>query len=229
MWVRTFLMLTVVGIALALLGTAWIALPTESSADLSPPLVAFEPKQSQVSGPYSADFAALARGFRPQAYRSFCGPASIATVLRAYRVELADQREVFPSLSFKLDAFYSGVSLAQLAALARHNSLQTELVYADALTLDQFRERIKTNLAQEGDFVLVNYDRRVLRQSGAGHISTVGAYDEGRDAFLILDEAAYRYPFTWVPAALLYQAVHTRADQHYRGVLFVQRYASPSP
>jgi hypothetical protein len=45
---------------------------------------------------------------------------------------------------------------------------------------------------------------------------------------LILDEAAYRYPFTWVPTTLLYKAVRTRADKHYRGVLFVQSYRSPS-
>ncbi len=228
MWVRTSAILAIIAIALGVLGTAWIAFPTESSADLSPPLVAFEPKQSTATGPYSADFAALARGFRPQTYRSFCGPASIATVLRAYHVEPLDQRDVFPSLRFKLDTFYSGVSLAELAELAQHNGLKSELVYADALTLDQFRDRIKTNLAHEGDFVLINYDRQVLKQSGAGHISAVGAYDEARDAFLVLDEAAYRYPFTWVPATLLYKAVHTRANKRYRGVLFVQGYRSPS-
>lgn len=228
MWVRSAVILAVVAAALGVLGTTWIAFPTESQADLVPPLVAFEPKQFTVTGHYSADFAALARGFRPQAYRSFCGPASIATVLRAYNVESLDQRDVFPSLGFKVDTFYSGMSLAELAELAQHNGLQSELVYADALTLDQFRERITTNLAHEGDFVLVNYDRRVLKQSGAGHISAVGAYDEARDAFLVLDEAAYRYPFTWVPATLLYKAVHTRADKRYRGVLFVQSYRSPS-
>lgn len=221
-------MLAVVAIALGVAGTTWVAFPTNSRTDLAPPLVAFEPTQAPVTGPFSSDFAALARAFRPQVYRSFCGPASIATVLRAYGVETVDQRDVFPSLSFKLDTFYSGVSLAQLAALARHNGMQTELIYADALTLDQFRERLKTNLADDGDFVLVNYDRRILKQAGAGHISAVGAYDEARDAFLILDEAAYRYPFTWVPTTLLYKAVRTRADKHYRGVLFVQSYRSPS-
>lgn len=58
----------------------------------------------------------------------------------------------------------------------------------------------------------------------AGHISPVGAYDPGRDAFLVLDEASFKYPFTWVPAPLLYQAVHTRADGRYRGVLFIHGY-----
>lgn len=228
MWMRTSVILVVVAIVCGVLGTAWIAFPTTSNAYLSPPLVAFESEQATVTGPYGTDFPALARGFRPQAYRSFCGPASIATVLRAYRVEPMDQRDVFPSLQFKLDTFYSGVSLAELAALAKHNGLQSELVYADTMTLDQFRARIKTNLARNGDFVLVNYDRQVLKQSGAGHISAVGAYDEARDAFLVLDEAAYRYPFTWVPAPLLYEAAHTLADEHYRGVLFVQGYRSPS-
>jgi hypothetical protein len=128
---------------------------------------------------------------------------------------------MFPSLLAKLDTFYSGMSLAELAELASSVGLHAEIVYADAFDLDSFRSRLKENLGRQGDFVVVNYDRRVLKQSGAGHISTVAAYDESRDAFLVLDEAAYRYPFTWVPAPLLYAAVHTRAGERFRGVLFI--------
>jgi hypothetical protein len=116
------------------------------------------------------------------------------------------------------------MSLAELHDLARGVGLKSELVYADTLSFETFRDRLKSNLQREGDFVVINYDRRVLHQSGAGHISPVGAYDPGRDAFLVLDEASFKYPFTWVPASLLYQAVHTRADGRYRGVLFIHGY-----
>lgn len=228
MWTRLSVLAVTCAVALASAVTAWIAFPTEVHSELPGPLVEWAANgAASPTGPYTSDFAALASGFRPQTYRSFCGPATIATVLRAYGVATADQRAIFPSVMFKLDAFYSGVSLAQLAMLARRVGLQSELVYANTLSLDQFRERLKINLSHDGDFVVINYDRRILQQSGAGHISAVGAYDAVRDAFLVLDEAAYRYPFTWVPATLLYQAVHTRADDGFRGVLFVQSYRPP--
>lgn len=199
--------------------TAWVATPTKSDLPLPEPLEAWT--GDPPSGSYSQDFAALASAFRPQKYRSFCGPATIETVLRAYGHSQVSQTNVFPSLSTKMETFYSGMSLAELAQLAKSAGLHTEIVYADSLDLETFRGRLKANLEQPGDFVVVNYDRRVLKQAGAGHISPIAAYDESRDTFLVLDEAAYRYPFTWVPATLLYQAAHTRADDHFRGVLFI--------
>jgi hypothetical protein len=144
--------------------------------------------------------------------------------LRAFGNTQVDQTELFSSIGDKLDVFYSGMSLAELQSFAQAVGLKSDLVYADKLSLETFREQLKSNLQREGDLVLINYDRRVLRQSAAGHISPVGAYDPGRDAFLVLDEASLKYPFTWLPASLLYQAVHTRADEHYRGVLFIHGY-----
>lgn len=222
---RAFLLAGIIAVLAAASGTLWIASPTETELPLSPPLEAWAGDSAFVPSDYSEDLAPLTKNFRPQIYRSFCGPASIATVLRAYGAGHADQAAIFPSLSFKLETFYTGMSLAELAELANSVGLGTEIVYADTLDVDTFRERLKANLTREGDFVLVNYDRRILKQAGAGHISPVGAYDATRDAFLILDAAAYRYPFTWVPAPLLYQAVHTRNDlEHFRGVLFISGY-----
>jgi glutathione-S-conjugate glycine hydrolase len=210
-------------LAVGLSGTYWIASPTQAHLQLVQPLKPFR-GGSLDSITYTKDFAPLERGFRAQIYRSFCGPASIATVLRAYGVNAADQTSLFPSFTGKLKAFYTGMTLAELNALAKSSGLRTQLVYADQLNLESFRERLKNNLAREGDFVLVNYDRRVLKQEGMGHISPVAAYDPEQDAFLVLDEAAYRYPFTWVPARLLYAAVHTQFAGQYRGVLFIQGY-----
>jgi glutathione-S-conjugate glycine hydrolase len=207
-------------------GTYWIASPTKANLALPAPLESFDPHSTTLEGlPYAKDFAPLARSFRPQTYLSFCGPASLATVLRAYGNKSADQTTVFPSWNSKLKAFYSGMTLAELDELARTDGLRTQLVYADTLSLEQFRELLKSNLAHKGDFVLVNYDRRALQQVGAGHISPVGAYDEAHDAFLVLDEASYHYPFTWVPARMLYEAVHTTdSPNRFRGVLFINGY-----
>lgn len=209
--------------AAGLVGTYWIASPSHVPLELAAPLKPFR-NQPLNDLRYAKDFASLNQGFRPQVYRSFCGPASIATVLRAYGVAGADQTSLFPSLAGKLKAFYAGMTLAELEALAKSRGLRTQLVYADELNLEAFRERLKASLAREGDFVLVNYDRHVLKQAGMGHISPVAVYDEKSDTFLILDEASYRYPFTWVPAPLLYEAVHTQFAGKFRGVLFIQGY-----
>ena len=211
-------------LAVGVSGTYWIASPTDAHLKLSPPLKPFD-GQSIDDLRYAKDLPALQRSFRPQVYRSFCGPASVATILRAYGVKDADQTSLFPSLTAKLKAFYSGMTLAELDALAKSWGLRAQLVYADKLSLETFRERLKAYLAREGAFVLVNYDRRVLKQEGMGHISPIAVYDPGSDAFLLLDEASYRYPFTWVPTALLYAAIHTtESDGRFRGVLFIEGY-----
>jgi hypothetical protein len=215
-------------VIVALLGgatlTYWIASPPEADLSLPAPLEPWIPHAEMLSS-YDTDLASLTRAFRPQAFRSFCGPSSMATVLRAYGKD-ADQKTVVPSVLERLKVFYSGMSLAELGSLAQDSGLQARVVYADSIDVDQFRELLKTNLGHTGDFVLINYDRKVLKQSGAGHISPIGAYDSSRDAFLVLDEAAYRYPFTWVPAPLLYAAARTPADDRFRGLLLVEGLAS---
>ena len=204
------------------IGVAYVAFPQTSPVELPAPLES--EAGSAPHSEYAADFDSLRLAFRPQRFRSFCGPASIETVLRAYGANI-DQTEIFPTLGRKADTFFTGMSLTELSRLAEDAGLKTERIHADGLTIDTFRERLKNNLRKQGDFVLVNYDRRALKQEGAGHISPVGAYDETTDRFLILDVAAYKYPFTWVPTKLLFEAVHTQAGKRWRGALFIYSYS----
>jgi hypothetical protein len=204
----------------AALVTCWVAWPPDARLKLPVPLEEWAPRTS-AAGMYDSDARSLTQAFRSQAFRSFCGPASMATVLRAYGKHV-DQRTVVPSMLWRMKIFYSGMSLTELGSLARQSGLHARIVHADSVSADEFRELLKSNLSRAGDFVLVNYDRQALKQAGAGHISPVAAYDSDRDAFLILDEAAYRYPFTWIPASLLYAAARTRADGGFRGVLLVE-------
>lgn len=205
--------------------TYWVARPSDSPLALPTPLQAWEPSALPAASSYDSDVKSLTAAFRPQVFRSFCGPASMATVLRAYGKD-ADQKTVVPSIIWKLKVFYSGMSLAELGSLAQESGLRARIVYADSVDAAEFRELLKSNLSRAGDFVLINYDRKALKQSGAGHISPVAAYDSNHDTFLVLDEAGYRYPFTWVPAELLYAAARTQADDHYRGLLLVEGLSS---
>jgi hypothetical protein len=213
------LAISAVGGLAAIAGVAsYIAYPPNEPLVLAPPLesiAAIAP-----SGPYSVDFHTLRAAFEGQKFRSFCGPASVATVSRAFGKHV-DQTTVFSSRYQAVDVFFSGMSLSELERLAKDQGMRAERVHADSLSLHDFRARLTANLAQPGNYVLVNYDRQALNQVGAGHISPVGSYDEASDRFLILDEAAYRYPFTWVSAQQLYSATRTRADGGWRGVLFL--------
>lgn len=214
-----------VGIVLAtvIVATAWIAFPYRAEERLVPPLerATKEELSMSVASAHGADLASLIAAFQPQPHRSFCGPATLATVLRADGRAASSEWALFDSAGGGLRTFYRGISLARLARLAAANGLRSELVHGDEFTVNSFRERLKQNLAHPGDYVIINYDRRALNQTGAGHISTVGSYDPHRDAFLILDQAAYRYPWTWVPTQRLYNATRTLDDGVSRGVLFV--------
>jgi len=223
-WSRFAATLAGVVLAIAAVGTAWIAFPYRTEEPLVIPLerVTDEDLSISAASPHGADLAPLIAAFQPQPHRSFCGPATLATVLRAVGHPAATEWALFDSAADGVRTFYGGMSLAELASLAQANGLRSEIVRGDELTLDSFRERLKQNLSHSGDYVIINYDRRTLNQSGAGHISAVGGYDSDRDAFLILDQAAYRYPWTWVPTRRLYDAMRTLDGSAYRGVLFVQ-------
>lgn len=221
-----------IGVGLASMGLIvaaiyWLANPSQADLELLKPLeTQRDPLNQSRRTHHGVDYLTLASGFKPQKFRSFCGPASIATVLRAYGKAEVDQRYLFPSIGFKAKVFFSGITLAELATLAERNGLQTTTVYADTLTLDDFRDRLVSNMATLGDYVLINYHRRVLKQKGGGHISPIAAYDAKKDAFLVLDQATFKYPFTWVPTQLLYDAANTRDGATSRGILLITGYAS---
>jgi hypothetical protein len=102
-----------------------------------------------------------------------------------------------------------GLTLAELAGILASYPVQVELHYGSDISLDEFRQRIATNLAQPNNFVLINYLRRTIGQERGGHISPIGAYDADTDQFLILDVSRYKYPPVWVKAKALWQAINT--------------------
>ena len=109
-----------------------------------------------------------------------------------------------------------GLTLAQTKALLECHlpHWNVTAVSVDPATVDS--HTLRTNLVQAlqdpTSRVLVNYDRATLGQAGGGHFSPLGAYNDGNDAFLILDVAKYKYPPVWVPAARLWQALGTVDD-----------------
>jgi hypothetical protein len=159
-----------------------------------------------------ADHPALAREFEPQWLNSYCGVASGVAVLGALGVQVTQQRyfsdaaaEVRPRWRVAL----TGMTLDALGGLLEAHGAAVSVHYADNFDAGDFREVVVRNLAQPGDYLIVNYQRQSLGQVGGGHISPLAAYDADSDMVLVMDTAANRYPQSWVPLEALVVAMAT--------------------
>jgi glutathione gamma-glutamylcysteinyltransferase len=99
-----------------------------------------------------------------------------------------------------------GLSIDELACLARCNGAEVAVERADTKNLSAWRHALQ--LPAHGDAVTVaSYDRAALGQTGSGHFSPIGGFHAGRDLVLILDVARFKYPPHWVSAEQLWQAM----------------------
>ena len=102
------------------------------------------------------------------------------------------------------------------------HGLVSELHVADEkLTDDDIRRQLVANLSTPDDYVIVNYFRPVVGQTGVG-TSPLGAYDKRSDSFLVLDVNPNGHTWVWLPAPLLFKAMRTRDMVENRGYLLVQ-------
>lgn len=95
------------------------------------------------------------------------------------------------------------MTLAELAGIFESYPVKADIYYGSDVTLEDFRQLIAENLAEPGNFVVINYLRRAIAQESGGHISPIAAYDADTDQFLILDVSRYKYPPVWVSAEAL--------------------------
>lgn len=116
-----------------------------------------------------------------------------------------------------------GYQLRQLNEMLLAHKLATRLVIVDANTSeDDIRKDLVQNLNRAGDFVIVNYQRESVGQSGGGHISPLGAYDAATDSVLVLDVNPSYCPWVWMPIPTLVKGMRTRDVVENRGYILVQ-------
>lgn len=94
----------------------------------------------------------------------------------------------------------TGITFSSFACLARCQGLNVNIVYGSTTTVDEFRKAVKQSCIQPPNiqtqptsFLIVSYNRQVLGQTGTGHFSPIGAYDEASDHVLVLDTARFKY------------------------------------
>ncbi|MEO0604119.1 MAG: phytochelatin synthase family protein [Myxococcota bacterium] len=158
------------------------------------------------------DHQGLMAAFEPQQKGSWCGVASSVAVLRARGADL-DQPGFFTDATSEVRSWasitFGGMPLADLGGLLRAHGAAAEVHHAGDADVEAFRTEVARNLETSGDWLIVNYDRRAVGESGGGHISPLTAYDADRDLVLLLDTAAYKYPPHWVAVADLFAAMNT--------------------
>jgi len=201
-------------------GVWWYAVsaPPPQNLPLAGGLIAVsstEGRQLLEASSSKTDYGQLAPFLLPQSRRAFCGPATSAAVINAaLRPHTAiTQFSLFtPAVSeikSELAVSLSGLTLEELAQVLRAHGLGARIVPAERSDLASFRAAAQSVLSEPLTFLVVNYDRRVLGQSGAGHISPIGAFSPATDRLLVLDVATHKYPYTWVPVAELWNAMNT--------------------
>eukprot|EP00585_Thalassiosira_rotula_P011263 CAMPEP_0196159902 /NCGR_PEP_ID=MMETSP0910-20130528/46554_1 /TAXON_ID=49265 /ORGANISM="Thalassiosira rotula, Strain GSO102" /LENGTH=188 /DNA_ID=CAMNT_0041424827 /DNA_START=255 /DNA_END=817 /DNA_ORIENTATION=+ len=107
-----------------------------------------------------------------------------------------------------------GVTIGTVACLAKCQGLAVDAVYGSNSTVAEFRRVVKrtctapsATTTQPTSFLVVSYTRKVIGQTGSGHFSPIGAYDEASDHVLILDTARFKYGPHWVSLPLMFEAL----------------------
>ncbi len=172
--------------------------------------------QSMATGDAEAFFP-LVSHLHTQSEPAWCGFGTLVTVLNALdidpgRVWKGPWRFFGEELlqcckSLELAAL-DGVTLAEVACIARCNGAEVVLQHAVDGGLDAFRQALLASLrSPEGPFVVANYDRGAIGQTGTGHFSPLAAWHAESDSVLVLDVARFKYPPHWVPVVDLWNAM----------------------
>lgn len=72
-------------------------------------------------------------------------------------------------------------------------------------------------------YMVVNFSRAGLGQTGIGHYSPIGAYHEQSDSVLILDVARFKYPAFWVRTSLLWDSMLANGARPSRGYFVMSK------
>jgi hypothetical protein len=184
----------------------------------------------------------LAEQFVTQSEPSFCSLSSLSMVLNALNFdpkkvwkglwrwvsEETLQCESTRICGHSLDRIKTdGLSFVEFESLARCHGVKitSHRVIRDADGtiydetspdgLEAFRslvERISSDDRAE-TFIVVNYSRKILGQTGDGHFSPIGGYHKEKELVLIMDVARFKYPPYWVPLQQLWEAMAEQDSQ----------------
>ena len=185
-------------------------------------------------------FWTICRYFESENFLTYCGIASSVAVLNSLGVEAPSDPQIYPYKMFTqenifteavlahrrpLDVEKGGNTLEQLEGILGALGVRVDLQFASELDLDPCREMLVGALESPDQRVIVDFNRKMLKQKGSGHFSPLAAYHGGEDRFLLMDVARYKAAPCWVKADMLYEALAgiDSTSQKSRGFLIVHR------
>jgi hypothetical protein len=163
----------------------------------------------------------LSAHFETQKNQAYCSVATSVMALNALDIQRPKNtlypdfpyftqedffRSIDPQLANPEKVAQEGMTLDQLSAVLGHFPITVLKYHASDLTLEQFRELIRTTASHSDRFALLNFKRTLIGEVGGGHWSPLAAFDAATDSALLLDVARYKYPAVWVPVTQLYEA-----------------------
>lgn len=123
------------------------------------------------------------------------------------------------------EVFDAGLSLTDLDKMLKDAyKMKVKIVYAEkdnAKSVNKFRQDLKEVLNDNKNFIIANFDGKVLGSNTGGHMSPLVAYDQETDSVLVLDVALHKGLWYFAPLSKLYEAMNTKDSDHYRGYLIV--------
>ncbi len=188
---------------------------------------------------YADPFLSEVRYFTNQENTSFCGIASAAIVLNTLQIKPPKDADFGDYQLFTQDNIFTAdavkkLNIKQSDVLAQGMTLEKETQLLNAfpsvkahmystknLSLAETKAILLKALKSNKQLVIVNIFRPEMEEMGGGHFSPLVAYDPKSDHVLFMDVASYKYGPTWVPIETLYQAMHTKDGDAYRGFIVV--------
>ncbi len=214
-------LLAVLALLALLVAVAWFSIPTPREYDvISIKQDARYQGADALARAWSLEAASAYHGrVQYQHNPSVCGPTTLANVITSLGGE-ATPRSVIEGSGYCWTGYcIPGVSLDELAQIARRKLPGAEVELIRDLSLEEFRAHLRRS-NDPGVRYTVNFLRGPLFRTGGGHHSPIAGYLEQDDLVLVLDVNERFGPWL-VPSARLFAAIDTvdAATEHKRGLL----------
>ena len=173
----------------------------------------------------------LSEQFVTQSDPAFCSLSSLSMVLNALNFDpkriwkgvwrwisdetLQCEREICSFSKEKVRL--QGMNFDEFESFAKCQGLQVQAFRitsemrgeAEISSISRFRERLESVSSSDRSesFMVVNFSRMPLGQTGDGHFSPIGGYHKEKDLVLIMDVARFKYPPYWVPIDVLWESM----------------------
>lgn len=173
----------------------------------------------------------ISRYFETQAHWTYCAIASSVAVMNTLQDQVTFSQDNFFTDEVKkivtpeeVKTDWRGITANELVKILPIHGFSAAFINAETLTVDAFRNTLKSTLHDPGQMIIANYNRPEAGQVGGGHWSPVVAYDQDTDSVLIMDTSSFKYPPVWIDLNQFVKAMATKdSDGIYRGYLTVQK------